>query len=110
VNVGGVSAAVTVSTAGQAGGGGALDMKTLLALVAALVMAAMKRRRPRSSRRAGERDVTREHPRAVHAALGTRSEIELQQYLDDCKVADYYGDDGQHVGPDDSGLELRWAS
>jgi hypothetical protein len=56
------------------------------------------------------RDVTSEHPRAVHAALGTTSETELQQYLDDCRVADYYGDDGKHLGPDDSGLELRWAT
>jgi hypothetical protein len=35
------------------------------------------------------RDVTREHPRAVDAALGTTSETELQQYLDDRQVADY---------------------
>jgi hypothetical protein len=56
------------------------------------------------------RDVTREHPRAVPAALGTTSETELQQYLDDCHPQDCYGDDGQHLGPpDDSGLELRWA-
>jgi hypothetical protein len=56
------------------------------------------------------RDVTGEHPRAVHAALGTHSEEELQQYLDDCHPQDYYGDDGEHLVPDDSGLELRWAS
>jgi hypothetical protein len=53
--------------------------------------------------------VAREHPRAVHAALGTTSETELQQYLDDCHPQDYYGDDSKHLGPDDSGLELRWA-
>jgi hypothetical protein len=45
-------------------------------------------------------------PRIVHAALGTQSEEELQQYLDDCDVSDYYGDDGEHLGPDDSGLEM----
>jgi hypothetical protein len=39
-----------------------------------------------------------EHPRAVHAALGTQSEQELQQYVDDCHVADFYGDDGEHPG------------
>jgi hypothetical protein len=55
------------------------------------------------------RGVGHEHPRAVHAALGTTSETELLQYLDDCHPQDYYGDDGQHLGPDDSGLELRWA-
>jgi hypothetical protein len=52
------------------------------------------------------RYVTCEHPRAVHAALGMHSEEELQQYLDDCHVADYNGDDGEHLGPDDSGLEM----
>jgi hypothetical protein len=50
-----------------------------------------------------------EHPRAVHATLGTHSEAELRQYLDDCRVADYYGDNGEYLGRDDSGLELRWA-
>jgi hypothetical protein len=55
------------------------------------------------------RDVNCEHPRAVHAACGTTSEDELQQHLDDCRPADYYGDDGEHLGPDDCGLELRWA-
>jgi hypothetical protein len=50
-----------------------------------------------------------EHPRAVHAACGTQSEAELQMYLDGHHAADYYGDDGEHLGPDDSGLELRWA-
>jgi hypothetical protein len=55
------------------------------------------------------RDVTRIHPRAVHDALGTRSEAELQMYLDDCHVLDWYDSDGRHLGPDDKGLELRWA-
>jgi hypothetical protein len=55
------------------------------------------------------RDVTHVHPQAVHERLGSHSEGELQQYLDDCRVVDYYGDDGKHLGPDDSGLLLAWA-
>jgi len=51
-------------------------------------------------------DATHEHPRAVHAALGTSSEDELQQYLHDCRAADWYDDGGEHLGPDDSGLEM----
>jgi hypothetical protein len=34
------------------------------------------------------RDVTHEHPRAVHAALGTHGEEELQGYLEDCRTWD----------------------
>jgi hypothetical protein len=50
------------------------------------------------------------HPPAVHAALGTRSEEELQQYLQDCDPREYYDVNGQHLGADESGLELRWAT
>jgi hypothetical protein len=50
------------------------------------------------------------HPRAVHAAPGTRSEEEFQQYLKDCDPREYYGENGEHMGPNDSGLELRWAA
>jgi hypothetical protein len=30
-------------------------------------------------------------------------------YLEDCRVADYYDDEGKHLGPDDDGLLLAWA-
>lgn len=52
------------------------------------------------------RSVTDTHPAAVHEALGTASEAELQACLDACHVDDWYGPDGSHLGPDPCGLEM----
>ena len=54
------------------------------------------------------RDVRHEHPAAVHDALGTGSEQELQQHLDQCHVDDWYFG-GQHEGPDEDGLSMAYA-
>lgn len=55
------------------------------------------------------RSVTDIHPQAVHDALGTSSESDLQYYLDQCHVSDWYSEDGQHLGPDSAGLVMSWA-
>jgi hypothetical protein len=52
------------------------------------------------------RDVTHKHPEAVHEALGTASEAELQHALDTLHVSDWYDGDGQHLGPDTNGMEM----
>lgn len=51
------------------------------------------------------RCVTARHPDAVHAALGTNSEEELQAMLDQCNVEDWYKN-GRHLGPDENGLVM----
>lgn len=51
------------------------------------------------------RDVSRAHPAWVHAQLGTRSESELQHYLDCCNVSDWYRD-GRHLGDDTAGISM----
>jgi len=53
------------------------------------------------------RDAATQHPAVVHAALGTHSEGELQEFLDCLNVADWYDDDGEYRGPDSYGLEMR---
>ena len=55
------------------------------------------------------RDVTHRHPEAVHRALGTSGEEELQHLLDQCHVDDWYDAELGHMGPDPSGLSMRWA-
>jgi hypothetical protein len=52
------------------------------------------------------RDVAHHHPDAVHAALETENEAELQRGLDTLNVSDWYGADGKHLGPDINGLEM----
>jgi len=52
------------------------------------------------------RDAARTHPVAVHDALGTSSEAELQRVLDTLNVSDWYDADGQHRGPDANGMEM----
>lgn len=54
------------------------------------------------------RDVAHVHPGAVHAALGTASEAELQRLLDQVSVHDYYDADGVYRGPDPYGLEVTY--
>lgn len=51
------------------------------------------------------RSVTCNHPEWVHTQLGTRSEGDLQRYLDQCHVSDWYRD-GKHLGDDVAGLSL----
>ena len=53
------------------------------------------------------RDSATQHPAAVHEALGTSSEAELQEHLDQIRAADYY-QGGQHLGPDIDGLSVRY--
>lgn len=53
------------------------------------------------------RDVAHRHPEAVHAALGTTSESDLQHALDTMSVDDWY-QGGQHLGADIDGLEMRY--
>lgn len=54
-----------------------------------------------------QRDVRATHPAWVHKQLGTNSEAELQQFLDDYNVNDFYASpDGSHLGPDDVGIEM----
>lgn len=52
------------------------------------------------------RDVAHRHPEAVHQAMGTASEAELQAGLDTLNVSDWYDGDGNHLGPDVNGLEM----
>lgn len=52
------------------------------------------------------RDVAHRHPAAVHAAMGSRDEIELQRILDNMNVSDWYDGNGTHLGPDEDGLEM----
>lgn len=52
------------------------------------------------------RDVAHTHPEAVHRALGTFSESELQRTLDTLNVSDWYDRRGNHLGPDANGLEM----
>jgi hypothetical protein len=52
------------------------------------------------------RDVAHQHPPAVHQAMGTASEVELQCGLDRCNVDDWYDAHGRHLGPDVNGLEM----
>lgn len=52
------------------------------------------------------RDVTTQHPRAVHEAMGTKIESELQYCLDQLSVHDWYDEGGNHRGPDENGLEI----
>lgn len=52
------------------------------------------------------RDATHQHPDAVHAAMGTSSETELQRALDGMNVSDWYDARGRHLGPDCDGLEM----
>ncbi len=51
------------------------------------------------------RDVCTTHPKWVHDQCGTSSEVELQTYLDGLNVTDWY-EDGKHLGPDTSGIEM----
>ena len=50
------------------------------------------------------RSVTHDHPESVHAALGTHSEIELQDFLDRVYYADWFDVDGHYLGEDCDGL------
>jgi len=52
------------------------------------------------------RDVATSHPSAVHEALGTTSESEIQRVLDGLNATDWYDKEGRHLGPDDSGLAM----
>lgn len=52
------------------------------------------------------RDVAHRHPEAVHQAMGTASEDDLQHALDTLHVFDWYAADGSHLGPDINGLEM----
>jgi hypothetical protein len=52
------------------------------------------------------RDVAHTHPAAVHEAMGTASEAELQHGLDTLHVTDWYDGEGKHLGPDVDGLEM----
>jgi hypothetical protein len=52
------------------------------------------------------RDVANRHPDAVHRAMGTASEDELQRALDTMHVCDWYAADGSYRGPDVNGLEM----
>jgi hypothetical protein len=53
------------------------------------------------------RDVCTEHPQWVHEQCGTADEAELQAYLDQFNVMDWYGENGEHLGPDICGIELE---
>lgn len=53
------------------------------------------------------RDVCQAHPAWVHDQCGTRSEAELQAYISQCDVSDYYRADGSHKGADDCGISVR---
>lgn len=52
------------------------------------------------------RDVAHTHPAAVHEAMGTESEAQLQAVLDGQNVSNWYDRDGNHLGPDEFGLEM----
>ena len=52
------------------------------------------------------RDAARTHPAAVHDAMGTSSEAELQRAIDTLNVSDWYDADGKHRGPDVNGMEM----
>jgi hypothetical protein len=52
------------------------------------------------------RDVCTRHPAVVHEAMGTASEAELQMTLDGLNVSMWYDRDGNHLGPDCTGLEM----
>lgn len=51
------------------------------------------------------RDVCTTHPAWVHEQCGTSSESELQACLDGLNVSMWYRD-GNHLGPDVSGMEM----
>lgn len=52
------------------------------------------------------RNAAHEHPAAVHLAMETSSEAELQHALDGLNVSDWYDARGRHLGPDCNGLEM----
>lgn len=53
-----------------------------------------------------DRSVTTQHPQWVHGQLGTESESELQHYLDQCSVDDWYDANGRNLGPDCAGITM----
>lgn len=52
------------------------------------------------------RNVTATHPMWVHDQLGTSSEAELQQCLDQMSVDDWYDSRGEHLGDDVCGVSM----
>lgn len=54
------------------------------------------------------RDAARTHPVAVHDALGTSSEAELQRVLDTLNVSDWYDADGQQMASTVGRMRTAW--
>ena len=54
------------------------------------------------------RDVAHVHPIEVHTAMGSHSESELQDALDQMSYHDYFDEKGKYIGPDESGIGLRF--
>lgn len=56
-----------------------------------------------------QRDVASHHPKAVHDALGTHSEHQIQYMMDHLDVRDWYdAQTGKHLGVDQWGLAVYW--
>lgn len=51
------------------------------------------------------RSVTTIHPEWIHDQLGTKSEAELQHYLDGNHISDWYRE-GKHLGADVAGISM----
>lgn len=52
------------------------------------------------------RTVDRIHPEWIHEQIGTKSEAELQNYLDTLRADNYYDANGNHLGPDVDGVSI----